>query len=178
LKSIWTHCLSTSIRSGFLKRYSTLRIPFKRVICLTGCQAILLSSPPAKNIPLFTSLKSALQPAPSRPTRGAYRDRHGRGVGCGGRGSVGRVTRSQGGLWPVSDRRHADERRMRGRRSRVVLAPVAGVKLAEASRPDRARTKPYPPTTVAKGIRAPGRARRKPLKPLRAGMPGVPVDLW
>src|SRR6266478_2623240 len=27
---------------------------------------------------------------PSRPTRGAYRDRHGRGAGCGGRGSVGR----------------------------------------------------------------------------------------
>jgi hypothetical protein len=25
---------------------------------------------------------------------------------------------------------------------------------------------------------SPGRARHKPLKPLRAGMPGVPVDLW
>jgi hypothetical protein len=40
------------------------------------------------------------------------------------------------------------------------------------SRPDRARTSPNPPTTVTKGIRSPGRARRKPLKPLRAGMPG------
>jgi hypothetical protein len=30
--------------------------------------------------------------------RGAYRDRHGRGMGCGGRGSVGRVTGWQGGL--------------------------------------------------------------------------------
>ena len=29
-----------------------------------------------------------------------------------------------------------------GRQSRVVLAPVAGVKFAEASRPDRALTKP------------------------------------
>jgi len=25
---------------------------------------------------------------PSRPTRGAYRDRHGRGAGCGGRGGA------------------------------------------------------------------------------------------
>src|ERR1700676_1134680 len=30
--------------------------------------------------------------APSHPTRGAYRDRHGRGVGCGGRGSIRRAT--------------------------------------------------------------------------------------
>ncbi len=29
-----------------------------------------------------------------------------------------------------------------------------------------------------KRARSPGRARSKPLKPLRAGMPGVPVDLW
>jgi hypothetical protein len=34
----------------------------------------------------------------SHPTRGAYRDRHGRGVGGGGRGSVLRATGSQGGL--------------------------------------------------------------------------------
>jgi len=34
----------------------------------------------------------------SHPTRGAYRDRHGRGAGCGGRGSVLRATGSQGGL--------------------------------------------------------------------------------
>ena len=33
---------------------------------------------------------------PSRPGRGAYRDRHERGAGCGGRGSVGRETESQG----------------------------------------------------------------------------------
>ena len=35
---------------------------------------------------------------PSHPTRGAYHDRHGRGEGCGGRGSVLRATGSQGGL--------------------------------------------------------------------------------
>ena len=43
--------------------------------------------------------------SPSRPTRGAYRDRHGRGAGCGGRGSA------------------IDEQRLSGRRSRVVLTP-------------------------------------------------------
>src|SRR5438309_12055721 len=49
-----------------------------------------LSSPIAKNFPLPAPPKSLLSLPPSRPTRGAYRDRHGRGVGCGGRGSVGR----------------------------------------------------------------------------------------
>jgi hypothetical protein len=39
--------------------------------------------------------------------------------------------RSQGGLNSVSGQRRADERRGRGRQSRVVLAPVAGVKSAE-----------------------------------------------
>ena len=34
-----------------------------------------------------------------------------------------------------------DDRRLSGRQSRVVLAPVAGVKFAEASRPDRALDK-------------------------------------
>jgi hypothetical protein len=35
--------------------------------------------------------------APSHPTRGAYHDRHERGVGCGGRGSVLRAMGWQGG---------------------------------------------------------------------------------
>jgi hypothetical protein len=34
--------------------------------------------------------------APSHPTRGAYHDRHERGVGCGGRGSVLRAMGLQG----------------------------------------------------------------------------------
>src|ERR1700736_6101236 len=45
---------------------------------------------------------------------------------------------------------------------------------AEACRPDRARTKPYPLGDGDKKARSPGRARNKPLKPLRAGMPGDP----
>jgi hypothetical protein len=40
-----------------------------------------------------------------------------------------------------------------GRRSRVVLAPVAGVKSAEASRPDRALANLNLPATVTRGIR-------------------------
>jgi hypothetical protein len=55
-----------------------------------------------------------------------------------------------------------DERRFRGRRSRVVLTPrrrrqVCGGNVASDG---------------DKKARSPGRARRKPLKPLRAGMPG------
>ena len=36
--------------------------------------------------------------APSHPTRGAYHDRHGRGVGCGGRGSVLRAKGCRAGF--------------------------------------------------------------------------------
>ena len=80
--------------------------------------------------------------------------------------------RSQGELNLVSDLRRADERSCCGRQSRVVLAPVAGVKLAEASRPDRAWTKPQSADDGDKTNSSPGRARNKPLKPLRVGMPG------
>jgi hypothetical protein len=51
-----------------------------------------------KNISVPTHPKSDLELFASHPTRGAYRDRHGRGEGCGGRGSVRRATWLQGGL--------------------------------------------------------------------------------
>jgi hypothetical protein len=53
------------------------------------------------------------------------------------------------------------------RRSRVVLASVADVKLAEAksTRPGLMRLNPS--ATVTKRNSSPGRSRRKPLKPLR-----------
>jgi len=105
--------------------------------------------------------------------RGAYRDRHERGAGCGGRGSVLHATRSQGGFFEsVSGRKHADERCCCVRRSRVVLTPrrwrqVRGCYVG----PTGLRHNVNPRTTVAN---KPGhrRARRKPLKPLRAGTPG------
>ncbi len=73
--------------------------------------------------------------APSRPARGAYRDRHGRWVGL--RWTRKRRARDAGRSragFPVSDASVPDERRSCVRRRRVVLAPVAGVKLAEICR--------------------------------------------
>src|SRR5882724_5293709 len=66
----------------------------------------------------------------------------------------------------------ADERCCSVRRSRVVLTPrcwrqVRGVKSAQPG-----LDKTYPLGDGGKQARSPGRARRKPLKPLRAGMPG------
>ena len=54
---------------------------------------------------------TSITPQPSRPKRGAYRDRLRRGMRCGGRGSVGRAMCSRGGLLSVSDRQHARRRR-------------------------------------------------------------------
>ena len=65
------------------------------------------------------------------PTRGAVARRHERGMGCGGRDSVGAPWRSQGEMNLVSDLRGAqDERRFSVRQNRVVLTPVAGAKSA------------------------------------------------
>src|SRR5450631_4662179 len=44
--------------------------------------------------------------------QGAYRDRHGRGVGCGGRGSVLRATGSQGGFYEFVSDHQASGREM------------------------------------------------------------------
>ena len=70
---------------------------------------------------------------PSRPTRGAIARRHERGAGCGGRESVRRATAVAGRDEP---RERCAACRMIGafcvRQNRVVLAPVAGVKPAEA----------------------------------------------
>src|SRR5258707_15331436 len=56
----------------------------------------------------------------------------------------------------------ADEQRMRGRRSRVVLTPRRRRQVGGGNSADDGDKK----------ARSPGRARNKPLKPLRAGMPG------
>jgi hypothetical protein len=90
--------------------------------------------------------------APSHPTRGAYRDRHGRGVwmrwtrqrfACDG--IAGRVERL------LSGHRHADERCCSVRQNRVVLTPRCWCQVRGCfTRPNRAVTKRYPRTTVAK----------------------------
>jgi hypothetical protein len=74
--------------------------------CPTGKSAKNLSTPLAKNIPLVPSGKSALPACAVPPGKGALRDRHERGLGCGGRGSVGRE-RSFAGRSSVSERRRA-----------------------------------------------------------------------
>src|SRR6266702_3428313 len=68
--------------------------------------------------------------------------------------------------------KRADERCCCVRRSRVVLTPrrwrqICGVKSAQPG-----LDKTYPLSDGGKRARSPGRARRKPLKPLRAGTSG------
>src|SRR6267142_4491355 len=87
--------------------FAALHPGYSRVICPSGCfltgVSSLISDFP-KNIFVPTHPKSDLELWPSHPTRGAYRDRHGRGMGCGGRGSVLRATGSQGGLAKACER--------------------------------------------------------------------------
>src|ERR1700674_5179511 len=67
------------------------------------------------------------------PTRGAIARRHERGAGCGGRESVRHAMAIAGRDEPRERSAGVqDDRRLSGRQSRVVLAPVAGAKLAEA----------------------------------------------
>jgi hypothetical protein len=89
-------------------------------------------------------------------TRGAYRDRHEREAGCGGRGSVG----AEGGC---RARQLVSVHVAKGvRQNRVVLAPVAGVKLPVASliRPDRSCHRAG--SDGGKRNSSPGKARHKP----------------
>src|SRR5262245_3337403 len=85
-----------------------------------------------------------LNSAPLVPIRGAYRDRHERGTGCGGREGVGAQTGLRGGSNRERSRGAQDERRLSVRQNRVVLTPVAGAKLsvARSIQPDRAAFKP------------------------------------
>src|SRR5882672_2406900 len=83
--------------------------------------------------------------------RGAYRDRHGRGAGCGGRGSVLRATGLQGGFRPVSDHRACG----RGMLLRTVKscgpdAPTLASSSRVLCRPYRAQTNASPLMAVAK----------------------------
>jgi hypothetical protein len=102
--------------------------------CLTG-KSVKSCPAPSNKIFLFSgdpkSVQNSRHPV---PLRGALAIVTNVGAGCGGRGSVRRAAGLRGGLWPVSDQRHADDRCCCVRQNRVVLAPVAGVKLAEMLR--------------------------------------------
>jgi hypothetical protein len=74
---------------------------------------------------------------------------------------------------PVSDQQRADERCCSVRRSRVVLTPRCWRQVRGGCvGPTGLRQNLNPLSDGGKRARSPGRARRKPLKPLRAGMPG------
>src|SRR5882672_832458 len=107
--------------------------------------------------------------------RGVSRSSRTLGTGCGGRGSVLRAKRLQGGFYEsVSDTEHADERRLlRTAKSCGPDAPTLASSLRRHVGPTGLR-QPTSADDGGKQARSPGRARRKPLKPLRAGMPGDP----
>ena len=115
--------------------------------------------------------------------RGAYASS--RYVECGLRWTRWRCAREalQGGLklglGAVSDRSAQDERRCCVRQKRVVLAPVAGVKLAEVVRnPNRVRISRQSGSDGGKRNSSPGRARHKPSNHC-AGKAGCsPLDLY
>jgi hypothetical protein len=157
--------------------------------CLTGKSVNVLSSPVAKNNSLHPSGKSSLQARVISPERGAARDRHETRGGMRWTRQRRRATGVCRAGHPVSeqpargrtalqclrqdfDRRHMAGRGLGrgccGRRSRVVLASVADVKLAEAASSQPGFDRPsIRSATVTKRNSSPGRARRKPLKPLR-----------
>src|SRR6266849_468836 len=139
-----------------------------QVICPSGGLLTGVSSPICKNIFLSAHPKSSLERFPSRPERGAYHDRHGRWVGmrwtrqrfaCDG--VAGRVERS------VSDHKHADERCCRGRQNRVVLTPRRWRQVLRRRVGPTGRGHSIFADDGGKRARSPGRARHKPLKPLR-----------
>ena len=118
-------------------------------------------------IPIPVSRTSLILLASCSKERGA-RERHGRGAGCGGRGSVRRE--GSDGAEPagsVSCKPDADVRRWRGRLRRVV--PVSRVASRPGGEPDpTGKGNPQSVTTATKSVSAAGEQRDKPLKPLRA----------
>jgi len=121
------------------------------VICPTGSFAKSLSSPLCKNISLSPSGKSSLQARPVPPRlRGTYASSRTLGAGCDGRGS---------------DARRAALARTA--KSCGPDAPTLASSFAKQSRGDGGNK-----------ARSPGRARRKPLKPLRREGRVKPVYLW
>src|SRR6266481_1074707 len=74
---------------------------------LTGLSSLISDFP--KDISVPTHPKSDLELFASHPTRGAFRERHGRGEGCGGRGSVLRAMDGRAG-WRKARERSQSER--------------------------------------------------------------------
>src|SRR5216683_6299853 len=143
------------------------------LICPTGTLRKILSSPLCKNISLHPSGKSSLQIRAIPPhKRGVSRSSRTRGGMRWTRqrfardGIAGRVLES------VSDHRRADERCCCGRQNRVVLTPRRWRQVLRSCVGPTGLRQNISADDGGKRARSPGRARHKPLKPLRAGMPG------
>src|ERR1700687_3796535 len=110
------------------------------------------------------------------PTRGAIARRHERGAGCGGRESVRRAWQSQGEMNLVSGQLAckmidalADGKAVWFRHPLL----VPSWRRRNQARPGLMSLNPL--VTVTTRIRSPGRARDKPLKPLRGECRVTPV---
>ncbi len=145
------------------------------LICPTGSLLIALSIPIRKNISVFSYPKSHLELFASRPEEeGRWPSSRTLGwdavdaAALSARKVAGQVERS------VSGTEHADERRLLW--TAKSCGPDAPT-LASSSRRHVGSTELRQPISASDGgkrARSPGRARKKPLKPLRAGMPGDP----
>jgi len=96
-----------------------------------------------------------------------------RGVGCGGRGSVLRAMDCRAGR-KICERSTARGREMLQRTAKSCGpdAPTLASSSRMLCRPNRVQMQCKFANDGGKRARSPRRARRKPLKPLRAGMPG------
>jgi hypothetical protein len=156
----------TDFPTGQINDYAPLAGPSMKAVILPDGQ--IKKSCPAlpKKIFLFSFDPNHPHIDAVSPHRGAYRDRHGRGMRCGGRGSVGAIgDRGAGlsceraasartnGVASVFAKASADGYQARRslvaktgcvRQNRVVPTPVAGAKLSVASsiQPDRPAFKP------------------------------------
>src|SRR5437016_8657021 len=108
-------------------------------------------------------------------TRGAYRDRHGRGA----RDAVDAAASAReviAGRVFVSDRPARRRRRCSGRRSRVVLAPVAGVKSRGGFVGPTGRVKPFNPRgDGGKKELVSGESSKEAVKTITQGRPDDPA---
>ena len=131
-------------------------------ILLNNFRLIWVIQPPAQKYSAFPppQISGFFRAVPSRQ-EGRIARRHERGTGCGGRSSVRREACLQGGL-SVSGHGAQDDRRCSVRQNRVVLAPVAGVKLPVANLIQPDRFSHQAGSDGGKTNSSPGRARHKP----------------
>ena len=143
-----------------------------QLICPSGCPATIVSSPVRKNISLPALVETPLLIPSSRPTKGRIaivtdvrRDAVDAAVSCAQSWIAGRVSRERSAAYGRAIL-------LRTAKSCGPDAPTLASSSWMLCRPYRARIQRWFAGDGGKQARSPGRARRNPLKPLRAGMPG------